>query len=130
MSKEIAERSKLWWAYCRRLRAVEDMSHGWGSNSQWRTSFRRDYRFGSELMFNVDGALDLGAPAPPSDPRLRELLEAFPLSRDDRVELLVNRCFVRTTSPDDDLWPYDDTLVVDEATDPRDGATWRLGPWR
>lgn len=39
----IADRSVLRWEYWRRYRTTSDRSFGWGHNSQWRTSFRRDY---------------------------------------------------------------------------------------
>lgn len=104
--------STLYWAYRRRLRPVQDLSHGWGHNSQWRTSFRRDYRFGTELWFNVDGSLDLAASTPPADPELRELLDELP--RNVRKERLIHRSFVHTP-PVDDPWPYDDRLVLDES---------------
>ena len=38
----------------------------------------------------------------------------FPPERlaDERIELLVNRCFILTAKPAEDLWPYDDRLVM------------------
>jgi hypothetical protein len=50
----IASRSALYWSWWRRNRRVVDCSHGWGSNSQWGTDFRRDYVDGDELHYNVD----------------------------------------------------------------------------
>jgi hypothetical protein len=76
-----------------------------GSNSQWRTSFRRDYRIGQEVHYNVDGKLDLAAPDSTVESR-------DDLTREERTELLTNRCFVRTTKPQNDLWPYHDMLRV------------------
>ena len=86
-----------------RNRPFQDLSHGWGSNSQWRTSFRRDYRIGQEFHYNVDGKHDLAAPGATAEDR-------DGLTREERTELLTNRCFVRTTKPHGDLWPYDDIL--------------------
>lgn len=103
--KEIAESSTLYWAFRRKNRPYQDLSHGWGSNSQWRTSFRRDYRIGEELHYNVDGKNDLAAPETTAEDR-------DGLTREERTELLVNRCFVRTTKPHDDLWPYYDVYRV------------------
>ncbi|MFC7484783.1 hypothetical protein ACFQX7_38745 [Luedemannella flava] len=40
----------------RRYRRAVDLSHGWGSNSQWRTGFRRDYLADGAFHYNVDGA--------------------------------------------------------------------------
>lgn len=45
----------LYWAYTRADRPCEDRSHGWGSNSQWRTSHRRDYRTPVGYLYNADG---------------------------------------------------------------------------
>ena len=51
----VASSSCLYWAWWRRNRKVRDLSHGWGSNSQWGTDFRRDYWVDGELHYNVDG---------------------------------------------------------------------------
>jgi hypothetical protein len=100
--KEVAESSTMYWAHWRKNRPYEDLSHGWGSNSQWRTSFRRDYRKGGHCLYNIDGTRDLSA-VPSEDDRDGP-------SAAERVELLTNRCFVRCMKPHGDLWPYDDTL--------------------
>jgi len=42
INKAISEQSVLYWAYWRNHRAVEDLSLGWGHNSEWKTRFRRD----------------------------------------------------------------------------------------
>jgi hypothetical protein len=99
--KDVAESSTLYWAFRRKNRPSQDLSHGWGSNSQWRTRFRRDYRLGEEFHYNVDGKHDLAAPEPAAEDR-------DGLAREERIELLTNRCFIRTVKPHSDLWPYDD----------------------
>jgi hypothetical protein len=109
LNPEVAQRSVLHWAYRRRHRPVTDRSVGWGHNSQWRTSFRRDYWHRGAFHFNVDGRLDaseadVGTREP--NPSREELEPA------ERVELVVNRCFVRTRKADTDLWPWDDRHVV------------------
>ena len=101
----VASSSTLYWAYRRRNRAHQDRSHGWGHNSQWRTSFRRDYQVGTRVFYNVDGRCDLAANDLAID-------EDFPLTQAERVELLVNRCFILTPKPSDDLWPYDDRVAI------------------
>jgi hypothetical protein len=108
MLKHVAEGSTLYWAYRRKNRPYQDLSQGWGSNSQWRTRFRRDYTDGSIYIYNVDGRLDarLSGPSPRPNPARDDL------SPDERVELLVNRCFVRTCKPHSDLFPYHDTLTT------------------
>ncbi len=54
MDPVVASRSRLYWAWWRRNRQPTDLSHGWGSNSQWGTDFRRDYVADGELHYNVD----------------------------------------------------------------------------
>jgi len=94
--KEIAEHSTLYWAYARDNRPTEDLSRGWGSNSQWRTLFRRDYELEGVLHYNVD--------ARPSPRPLDEDLDPS-----ERLELLRHRCFVKCPKPHADRWPYYDT---------------------
>jgi hypothetical protein len=96
--KEIAESSMLYWAYARNHRPSTDLSRGWGSNSQWRTAFRRDYALDGALHYNVDAA------APP-------FAMDEDLDQSERTELLRHRCFVTCPQPDDDRWPYGLTLV-------------------
>jgi hypothetical protein len=91
--KEIAEGSTLYWAFARHTRPTQDRSVGWGSNSQWRTSFRRDYQIDGALFYNVDGDG-------------RESDEG--LSPEERLELLRHRCFIRCPKPHDDLSPYEE----------------------
>jgi hypothetical protein len=102
---QIATSSKMYWAFRRKNRPYHDLSQGWGSNLQWRTSLRRDYRIGGRFYFNVDGKNDLegsGFRSPNEDG----------LSLAERIELLTNRCFIRTAKPHGDLWPYDDCYSV------------------
>lgn len=98
LAKEIAETSLLYWAYARNHRPSTDLSRGWGSNSQWRTAFRRDYALDGALHYNV------GATQTP-----------FAMDEDlderERMELLRHRCFVTSRKPGDDRWPYGLTLV-------------------
>lgn len=99
--KNIAEMSTLYWAYRRNNRPHQDLSHDWGGNSQWRTRFRRDYRFGRELHYNVDGKSDISVSEPTH-------VDRNGLTIEERIELLVNRCFIRCDKPNGDLWPYYD----------------------
>lgn len=90
--KEIAENSRLYWAYTRNNRQAVDLSHGWGHNSQWGTDFRRDYVTQEAYYYNVDGAYDIHEDA----------LAAYgnggepDLTLPQRSELLTNRCFIVT----------------------------------
>jgi hypothetical protein len=54
LDPDVATRSCLYWAWRRHNRPVIDQSRGWGSNSQWGTSFRRDYWVEGELRYKVD----------------------------------------------------------------------------
>ena len=101
----IAMSSTIYWAFRRKYRPCSDLSHGWGSNSQWRTSFRRDYRIGGRFHFNVDGEHDL---AKGRSYRGGE----DDLTQAERIELLMNRCFIKAAKPHDDLWPYGDRYSV------------------
>jgi hypothetical protein len=101
----VANTSTIYWAYRRKNRPSNDLSMGWGSNSQWRTCFRRDYQVGEKYYFNVDGNDDLT--------RLPTgAIDDQGLNKDERVELLINRSFVTTQKPHDDLYPYDDTFFI------------------
>lgn len=102
INKFIAETSTLYWAYQRKNRPYQDLSHGWGSNSQWRTRFRRDYRIGNLLYYNVDGEKNLNLAEDNSE-------DDDSLELHERLELLKHRCFITVNKPDDDLFPYCDS---------------------
>jgi hypothetical protein len=106
LTKSIAEDSVLYFTYWRNRRKVADLAHGWGHNSQWRTEFRRDYLADGWFHYNVDAKRavsdDNGLSPNSHDDDLDDLTE------NERVELLVNRCFVTCTKSDEDRWPYDD----------------------
>jgi hypothetical protein len=101
----IADGATLYWTYARDARPTHDLAHGWGSNSAWRSAFRRDYRGGADFHFNVDGTVDLAC----VDPDARD---EYGLTRDERIELLVNRSFVTSERPHDDLFPYDERVTL------------------
>lgn len=96
---ELATSTTLYWAFRRRYRLCEDLSYGWGSNSQWRTDFRRDYRFGREIYFNVDEKHDVTYVDPPGG-------DPCPLTLEERIELVTHRCFVTLPREHTDLFPY------------------------
>ncbi|MFG2140807.1 hypothetical protein [Streptomyces sp. NPDC048650] len=84
----VADRFPLYWAHRRSYRPAVDLSHGWGSNSQWATDLRLDYRTTTSPLLNVaeDGDIDLPA----------DLYgEAALLTPAERRELLRNRCLLR-----------------------------------
>lgn len=109
--KEIAENSTLHWTYRRNNRPTEDLSHGWGSNSQWATEFRRDYVDSDHFYYNVDGLADLlsddGARAYQSGPG--EPVGMVPMEL--ALEFVRNRCRIVTDVTDNlilDEWTYEE----------------------
>jgi hypothetical protein len=88
----VADRSPLYWTFLRRHRPTVDLSHGWGHNSQWRTDFRLDHRLPVGARINADGYADIDTEAE-LDPTGAALL-----TPEERRQLLVHRCLVRTPS--------------------------------
>lgn len=115
----VADASVLHFTNRRRDRKVNDLSHGWGSNSRWSTDFHRNYRTGGLAFYNVDGRVDLAPPKArlhhPGEPPHK-------LDLDEARELLLHRGFVRTAKPGDH-WPYDWRLAMRES-----GPAWPLDP--
>jgi hypothetical protein len=106
MAKGGADGSALYWSYRRKYRKTFDLSMGWGSNSQWRTSFRRDFELGDAWCYNVDETkykMDLRSPF--IDEKRYELAG---LNRQQRIEFLRNRCQTTTNVDDNNFWPYYD----------------------
>lgn len=101
----IANQSKLYFINYRTRRETEDESHGWGSNSRWRTQFSRNYFIKKRAFFNVDGDVDLYLNIGDT--------ELNPLPIESARELLVNKCFVRSKLTNDDYYPYIWKLVVE-----------------
>lgn len=124
----VATTSTLYFTFRRDPRPTADLSHGWGSNSQWRTSFSRFYSDDEGLHLNWDGEVDIATdpPAPragwPED-------EVEPLEQ--RRELLLHRCFVRgPLSPgENDRHPYDDRLSLTSAEWPLRPESLLRVPW-
>lgn len=79
----------LYWAQRRRHRPTVDLSAGWGGNSQWATTFRRDYQTEDQWLLNVDG------------------IEPLEDRCGWRWELLTQRCALTEDAPDADPWPWD-----------------------
>jgi hypothetical protein len=90
LDKEIAENSRLYFTFWRARRETKDLSHGWCSNSQWRTSFRRDYRSANGFHYNVAGRYRLDETYFDSMPEHDLSLGEDGLSLDERIELLTN----------------------------------------
>ncbi len=115
-----ATTSTLYFTFRREPRPTDDPSDGWGSNSQWRTSFDRFYSDDQGLHLNWDGEVDIGDDHPATRYGWHDGDEA-PV--DQRRELLLHRCFVRGPLPrdEDDRYPYDDRLSLT-------AAEWPLRP--
>jgi hypothetical protein len=114
----IADRSPLFFTNRRMRREVHDLSHGWGSNSRWRTDFSRNYETGGYAFLNVDAEYDLA-----TIDHANKALDSLPL--DAACELLLHRCFVRypgnadfpykwriAVENKDPLWPLESSKVV------------------
>ncbi|HKQ72985.1 MAG TPA: hypothetical protein VJ810_04600 [Blastocatellia bacterium] len=100
IKKEIAENSTLHYAFRRKNRKTWDASLGWGSNSQWATSFRRDYEGDACYYYNVDAGYDYASifTSRPGGGTTEETPEKS-------VELVVNRCFILKEELDE-VEPY------------------------
>ncbi|WP_327421286.1 hypothetical protein OG612_32575 [Streptomyces sp. NBC_01527] len=90
----IADLSPLHDVFVRRYRGTSDGSLGWGSNSQWKTDFRRDYVTDAAFHFDVDEE-------PDSDQDL--LGEPRKLTPAERSDLVRHRCLTRPLQ-DPDAW--------------------------
>ncbi len=122
LDAKIAATSMLYDVFWRLHRRTEDLSMGWGSNSQWRTAFRRDYVYNDHFLFNVDGEPGFKQPSFLQSLDWNDLPERQffasqkgdndDLTTEEREELLTYRGFVKCPKSDADLWPYDDCLIV------------------
>ncbi|OLF04812.1 hypothetical protein BLA60_38850 [Actinophytocola xinjiangensis] len=100
INPETATTSTLYFTHRRPTRRTDDLSHGWGSHSQWATAFPRFYQDDQGLHFNHDGEHDLTTES--TDP-----------ATEQRRELLLYRCFVRDLPADEgDRFPYSDRLTL------------------
>lgn len=79
-----ADQSTLHEVFLRRHRPTSDRSLAGGSNSQWKTDFRRDYLTSDGYHFNVDGKDDADQSG-----------AAAQLTVDQRHDLLRHRCLLR-----------------------------------
>lgn len=112
INKTIAENSKLFWTYQRKYKETEDLSAGWGSNSQWRTSFRKDYSTKIHNYYNLGekNFIDLNASNISIDKNILRDIEI-----DEAIELVKNRCFIKYNKPSDNLWPYKFSYVEEKS---------------
>lgn len=116
--KEIADKSPLYFTYRRLNRPTVDLSMGWGHNSQWATQFRRDYFEKNVFHYNVDGRFDLDVNYQKVRAAALPGIDFDEITLEQRIELLTNRCFIRTPNLSTDLWPFDDRWT--EVVEPRE----------
>lgn len=123
----VATTSTLYFTFRRGIRPAHDLSHGWGSNSQWRTSFRRFYSDEEGLHFNWDGKIDIGLDPPPRS-RGESDDDA---DLEERRELLLHRCFVRGALPadEDDRFPDSDRISLTASRWPLSPESITHVPW-
>ncbi|MFD7734957.1 phosphotransferase family protein [Kitasatospora phosalacinea] len=105
-----ADASPVYWAFRRRGRRPVDLSHGWGSNSQWSTGLRMDFRTADGDRLNVVRTPE----------RLSDHHGGTGLTRAEAEELLRHRCLLRRPAglPElvadsqeaADFWPFHWTL--------------------
>lgn len=95
--------AQIYWAYTRSNRPSQDLSYGWGSNSQWRTSFRFDFKLSNGFLYNAAARFDLTR----VNSAVQEELSKDGLFTEEARELLKYRHFITSHKRDDDLFPYD-----------------------
>ncbi|WP_370155446.1 hypothetical protein [Streptacidiphilus sp. EB129] len=90
----IADRSPLHSVFMRRYRDTFDGSLGWGSNSQWKTDFRRDYLTDAAFHFAID-----------EEPDSDQDIHGGPrrLTPPERSDLVRHRCLTRPLQ-DPEAW--------------------------
>jgi hypothetical protein len=95
--------AKIYWTFRRKNRKYQDLSHGWASNSQWRTGFRIDLETDEKYIYNHHGKYSLND----LTKELVEELKRQNLELNEAIELIRNRQFIECTKDDSDLFPYD-----------------------
>lgn len=106
----VADRSTLAWEYWRRHRLTSDGSFWWGTNSQWRTNFRRDYLTEVGRIYDFDEASTW------SRRRRLSLLgrQVAQGPSPERISLIKNRCLLRPAAEDQNGWQP--SFCIDERT--------------
>lgn len=100
---ELVNKATIYWAYSRLNRDCEDLSRGWGSNSQWRTGFRFDFDCKEGFLYNAQGKNDLNKP---SKSVLAEIHDDG-LSLAEAKELTVYRQGITFSGTEQEFFPYD-----------------------
>ena len=111
----VVDSATLFWTHMRKDRKTTDLSVGWGQNSQWSTSFRRDFECAGFFAYNVDEmgrgvALRADGQHVVEDAREYDIMPGnMPPSH--RIDLLRYRCAATFTLTEDDIWPYHDHFI-------------------
>ncbi|XZF16557.1 hypothetical protein ACTHGU_10480 [Chitinophagaceae bacterium MMS25-I14] len=98
----IINNTTIYWAHRRKNRKYEDLSHGWGHNSQWRTDLRLDIETYDSFIYNLNGKFDLNNVTP----ELSAELNTENLSIQEAIELVKFRHFIMSTKENGGLFPY------------------------
>lgn len=99
----LINKATIYWTYRRKNRYYQDLSLGWGSNSQWRTELRLDIETKDSFIYNQKGEFDLNNVTP----ELLNELSQQNLELKEAIELTKFRHFISSTKEDGDLFPYD-----------------------
>lgn len=97
--------STMYWTFRRNNRPCEDLSHGWGSNSQWSTRHRVDLKTKDGYVYNETGEISLNVSEKHLKPKHNMYLLEDNLSLNDGIELVRYRQLI-SKSNDNGLYPY------------------------
>ncbi len=100
--------AKIYWAYARNNRPCEDLSHGWGHNSQWGTEHRIDLQLADGYIYNETGELNL---TNVSDEHISDKMKYYlvedGLTISEGIELLRYRQLISRNSNAVEFFPFD-----------------------
>lgn len=100
---DLVNNSTIFWTYRRKNRSYQDLSHGWGSNSQWRTSFRFDFEMEDSYLYNSEGKINLSMPQN-SD---LKFLKEHNINLQEAIEVTVNRHLITSLKDETEIFPYE-----------------------
>lgn len=99
----LTNNSTMYWTFVRRNRCHNDLSHGWGHNSQWRTDFRLDIETDKSYIYNLKGIFNLNN----TSIELKEVLNQENLEIQEAIELVKYRHLINYIKDNKSLFPYD-----------------------
>lgn len=97
--------STMYWTFRRNNRPCEDLSHGWGSNSQWSTRHRIDLKTKNGYVYNQTGEISLNVSKKHLTPKHNMYLLEDNLSINDGIELVRYRQLI-SKSNSNEFFPY------------------------